>query len=172
MKMVRTTAARTSRDRSQDKSLYEHWRDGTEPPECTGAVNLALIATTPDQLAQMAEGAANRDGQRGASPTAERNDKGMDPSAITPEPSPAATPGCPVPKKAAPKPPLESQSVQVTPGGHPPASEKPHQPPDWFERIAHPAPLSQTPFGQTPQERREQGLEEIARLRAEWRRGH
>ena len=33
---------------------------------------------------------------------------------------------------------------KVPPAGHPPVSEKPQQKPDWLERIAHPAPLSQT----------------------------
>ena len=168
MKLVRT-----SDNASQQVSLYQHWLEGTEPPECTGAVNLALIATSPEELAKLVKA----------------NGQWVGPSAIEPEQPRAAGDGCPIPKEEAPKLPLEVQPVEVTPAGHPPVSEKPQKPPDWFERIAHPAPLSQTPFGQTPQHSGEQTslqeppptpgspawhklrIEELDRLRAEWRRG-
>jgi hypothetical protein len=115
----------------------------------TGAVNLELIATTPEQLARRA--IAN-----GAPVT-------------LPEQPRAATPGCPVPKKEAPKPPSEGPSAKGAPTtGDPPVSENPQQPPDWFERIAHSAAVSQTPFGQTPQEWHKLRLEKLARQRAEW----
>jgi hypothetical protein len=128
------------------------------PP--TAAVNLGLIATTPQQLAEMAEAKFNRDDPEEISET-ECNGQGMGPSTITPE-QPRAASHCPqIPKKEAPKPPLEKQPA------HPPISEKPQRPPDWFERIAHPAPLAQSAV--SPQERRGVDLEELDRLRAEWR---
>jgi hypothetical protein len=64
--------ARTSGDDLKVKSLYQHWLEGTTPPECTGAVNLALIATTPEQLTEMAMADRNQDGQRVAPATEHR----------------------------------------------------------------------------------------------------
>jgi hypothetical protein len=72
------------------------------PP--TGAVNLRLIATSPEQLAHLAhlaEAKANRDGPEGASATG-CNDQGRGPSAIAPE-----QPGFPVPQKEAPTGPVK-----------------------------------------------------------------
>jgi hypothetical protein len=117
------------------------------PP--TGAVNLRLIATSPEQLAHLAEAEANRDGPEDASATG-CNDQRTGPSAITPEQPGDAHDGLSIPKKEAPKPPLEGKSAQVALAGHPPASEKPQQSPDWFERIARPAPFSQTPLTRHP----------------------
>jgi len=97
--------ARTS-DQTQVKSYYQHWREGTEPPECTGAVNLALINTTPQQLAEMAKSEENRDDPKGASAT-ERNGLSMGSSAISPEQPPAAAHGRPIPKKEAPPSPVK-----------------------------------------------------------------
>jgi hypothetical protein len=93
--------ARTSDNASQQVSLYQHWLHGSTPPPVTGAVNLALIATTPQQLAEMAKSEEIRDGQRDASAT-ERNGLSMRPSAIAAEQPPAATHGCPIPEKEAP----------------------------------------------------------------------
>ena len=107
-----------------------------EPP--TGAVNLALINTTPEQLAALAEAKFNRDGRDGASAT-ECNGQGVGPSAIEPEQPPPAIHGSPIPKKEAPKPPLKGRSPQVAPAPHYPVLERPQQPPDWFERIVLPA---------------------------------
>jgi hypothetical protein len=84
MKLVRTS------DQTQVKSYYQHWREGTEPPECTGAVNLALIATSPEELARLAK--ANQNNQNGVSAT-ECNDQWVGPSVVTPEQPPAATHG-------------------------------------------------------------------------------
>lgn len=82
------------------------------PP--TGAVNLRLIATTPEQLAALAKAKsdhsgdhfAGRDGgrvgDRDVPSATECNDQGMGPSAIAPEQPPAATYGCPIPQKEAP----------------------------------------------------------------------
>ena len=96
----RMKLARASDDEVRVKSLYQHWLEGTEPPECTGAVNLALIATTPQQLEEMAEAKANRDGYGGAPPT-EGNRHGVGPS-IAPEQPRAAGDGRPSPEKEAP----------------------------------------------------------------------
>jgi hypothetical protein len=80
---------------SEDDMLEEF------PP--TGAVNLALINTTPEQLAAMAKakGEFNRDNQDGAC-ASECNGQGVGPSVIAPEQPPAATHGRPIPKKEAP----------------------------------------------------------------------
>jgi hypothetical protein len=123
-------------------SCYEADIPEELPP--TGAVNLRLIATTPEQLAAMAK-------EKGVFAT-ECNGQGVGPCVIAPEQPPAAIHGPPIPEKEAPKPPQEGQSVEVTPAGHPPGSEKPKKPPDWSERINYPAPLSQTPFGHSPQD--------------------
>jgi hypothetical protein len=101
----RMELARTG-DQTKVKSYYQHWREGTEPPECTGAVNLALINTTPQQLAEMAESEENRDDQSDACAT-ERNGLSMGPSAIAAEQPPAATHGCPIPEKEAPPSPVK-----------------------------------------------------------------
>jgi hypothetical protein len=111
------------------------------PP--TGAVNLRLIATTPEQLAQMAK--AKRDGQWGA-PATECNGQGLGPIVVAPEEPPAATHGRPISEEEAPKPPPEGQSAKGAVAGHP-VWETPRKPSD---DVTHPAPLSQTPFGQTP----------------------
>ena len=78
----------------------------TSPEMPQGAVNLALIATTPEQLAAMAEAKGNRDGQRGASAT-ECNGQGMGPSAIAAQQPRGATHRCPIPKKEAPPGPVK-----------------------------------------------------------------
>jgi hypothetical protein len=90
--------ARTS-DQIQVKSYYQHWREGTEPPECTGAINLALINTTPQQLAEMAKSEENRDDPKGASATGCNG--------LSMEQPPAATHGCPIPEKEAPPSPVK-----------------------------------------------------------------
>jgi hypothetical protein len=97
------------------------------PP--AGAVNLRLIATTPDQLAALAEakGELGRDDPEGPSET-ECNGQGVSPSPIAPEQPSAATHGRPIPNKEAPKPPLDSQPAQAPSAGHPHGSEKPQQP--------------------------------------------
>lgn len=179
----RMELARTS-DQTRVVSYYQHWLQGTTPPPVTGAVNLALIATTPEQLKAMAEAEENRDCQRGAS-TTERNGQEMGPSAITPEQPGAATHGHPIPKKGAPQPPPDGQSAKGATAGNPPVLEKPQQPSDGFERIAHPAPLSpqHTPKHPAEQTSRQEPpptpgspawhrlrIEELDRLRAEWRR--
>ena len=130
----RMKLARAGDDEVRVKSLYQHWLEGTEPPECTGAVNLALIETTPEQLAEMAEAEENRDRQRGPCLT-ECNGLSIGPSAVAPEQSPAATHGCPIPKKEAPPLPV-NQPVQ----------------PCWETTVVPPPPLS-------PQERRRRELE-------------
>jgi hypothetical protein len=58
------------------------------PP--TGAVNLRLINTTPEQLAALAKAKFNRDNQDVASAT-ECNEQGTGPFVVSPEQSPAAT---------------------------------------------------------------------------------
>jgi hypothetical protein len=115
----------------------------------TGAVNLRLINTTPEQLAKMAEakGKFNRDGPEDVGAT-ECNGQAVRSSAIAPEQPPVVTHGPPIPKKEAPKPPLDNQPAQTPSAGRPPISEKSQKPPDWSQRI-NPAPLSQTAFGQT-----------------------
>ena len=137
---------------SQVKSYYQHWRDGTEPPECTGAVNLTLIATSPEELRLLGESGEadrNRDGQCGTSAT-ECNGKGLGASATAPEQPPAATLCRPIPKRR----------LQNLPGGPVWPSRtrwsssrlgKTPAAPRLVQAIAYPAPLSQTPFGQTPQ---------------------
>jgi hypothetical protein len=97
------------------------------PP--AGAVNLRLIATSPEQLAAMAKakGKFNRDNQDGA-PATECNGQGVGPSVIAPEQPPAAIHGSPIPKKEAPKPPLDNQPAQTPSAGHPHGSEKPQKP--------------------------------------------
>jgi len=116
----------------------------TETP--TGAVNLALFNTTPEQLAALARAKFDRDEQPDTSAT-ECNGQVAGPSVVRPEQPPTANHGPPIPKKEAPKPPPEDRSAKVTPAGRPPISEKPQQPRDWSEQINYPAPLSQTPFG-------------------------
>jgi hypothetical protein len=168
-----------------------------EPAETpTGAVNLALIETTPEQLAQLAKGKFEeddhsddhssdhfdgRDGDRdvdrdgdlcslrdtarsdvyadhsgdhssgrdvpSAIPQARDNGLSLGPSVGAPQQPSAATHPRPIPQKEAPPLPV-NQPVQ-------PRRENTGLPPP---------PLS-------PQERRRQELEELDRLRAEWRRG-
>ena len=123
-------------------SYYDDDMPEDFPP--TGAVNLRLIATSPEQLAALAKAKFNRDEQDGVFAT-ECNGQGAGPSAIAPEQPPAATHGRPTPEKEAPKPPLEGQSAHTPPAGCP-VRETPRKPSD---DVTHPAPLSQTPFGQT-----------------------
>jgi hypothetical protein len=82
----------------------------------TAAVNLGLIATSPEQLAAMAEAKFNRDNQDDAS-VSECNEQGMGPFVVAPEQPPAAAHGRPIPKKEAPKPPLECRSSRERRGG-------------------------------------------------------
>jgi hypothetical protein len=82
-------------------SCYEADIPEDFPP--TGAVNLALINTTPEQLAAMAKA-------KGVFAT-ECNGQGAGPSALTPEQPPAATHGPPFPKKEALHLPIE-QPIQ------------------------------------------------------------
>jgi len=125
-------------------SYYDDDMPEDFPP--TGAVNLRLIATSPEQLAAMAEakGKFNRDDPEDVS-ARECNGQGVGPSVEEPEQPPAATHGRPTPEKEAPKPPLEGQSAHTPPAGCP-VRETPRKPSD---DVTHPAPLSQTPFGQT-----------------------
>ena len=125
----------------------------------TAAVNLALINTTPRQLAEMAKAKSDHDGDHddhsddhtGPSET-ECNGLSVGPSAAAPEQPPAATPRLSNPKKGGSKTPLEGQPGQATPAGHP--------------SVSHPAPLSQTPFGQTPPQ------DSFDRARAEHRKAN
>jgi hypothetical protein len=127
----RMELARTSDNGSQQVSLYQHYLQGTTPPQVTGAVNLALIATSPEELAKLAKA----------------NGQWVGPSAISPEQPRAVAHGCRIPEKEAPKLTPEGQPAQGAPAGHP-VWETPRKPSD---DVTHPAPLSQTPFGQTPQ---------------------
>jgi hypothetical protein len=140
----------------------------------TVAVNLALIATTPQKLAEMAKAKFDQDDHAGdrfskdSGPSATESDVRLTiASPITPEQPRTVTHRRPIPEKEAPTPPLEGQSAKGATAGDPPVSEKPQQPPDWFERIAHPPPLAQSSL--SPQEGRRHQLEELPRLRAEWR---
>jgi hypothetical protein len=157
--------ARTS-DRSQAKSYYKHHLEGTTPPPATGAVNLALIDTLPEELAAMAKAKFDPDDDHSGAHVADHwgdrdvgrnpcrdvpsatdcNGHGAGPCVVAPEQPPDATPGRPIPQKEAPKPPPEGQSAKGAPAGHP-VWETPRKPSD---DVTHPAPLSQTPFGQTP----------------------
>jgi hypothetical protein len=172
----RMELARTS-DQLQVVSYYQHWLQGTTPPPVTGAVNLALIATTPEQLQAMAEAEENRDGQRGAS-TTERNGQEMGPSAITPEQRGAATHGRPIPKKEAPigrvnepiQPRWETdlQQAEKANRSNPPktAPAAPQDAPQHSVQqtsVQEPPPIPGSPAWHRLR------IEELDRLRAEWR---
>jgi hypothetical protein len=58
--------ARTS-EHSKAKSYYQHRLEGTTPPPASGAVNLALINTSPQQLAEMAKAKFDLDDHSGPS---------------------------------------------------------------------------------------------------------
>jgi hypothetical protein len=135
-------------DLQRMKRAATSYADGEMPEGFTptAAVNLGLIATTPEQLSKQAEAKRkfNRDEVEDVSHS-ECNGQGMGPSAIAAEQPPAAAHGRPIPKKEAPKPSPESHPPKC----HLPVSDKPQKPPDDLKRIRYPAPLSQTPFGQT-----------------------
>lgn len=88
----------------------------------TAAVNLALINTTPQQLAEMAKAKFDLDEDSGTSAT-ECNGQGMGPTAIAPEQPPAATHGCPIPEKETP-PSAPEQPVRVDPPSSPAVQER------------------------------------------------
>ena len=99
-------------DLQRMKLARTSYGDEDFPP--TGAVNLGLIATSPAQLAAMAEAKFNRDGEGGPSPT-ECDGQGPGPSAIAPEQPLGAAHGCSIPKKEAPKPPPEGSLLRSHP---------------------------------------------------------
>jgi hypothetical protein len=162
--------ARTS-DQNQVKSYYQHWREGTEPPECTGAVNLALINTTPQQLAEMAK----ENDQWDASAT-DCNEPGMGSSAIPPEQPPAATHGPSIPQKEALRLPVEQpvqprrdtdlQQAEKANRGDPPCPDAPQNALKHSVQqtsVREPPPIPGSPAWHKLR------LQELDRLRAEWR---
>lgn len=108
-----------------------------EPAENpTGAVNLALINTTPAQLAEMAKAKANLDDHddddTGPSET-ECNGHGVGPSVVAPEQPPTAH-GCPIPEKKVPTQALDCQSALDAPAGHSPDSNPTPGSPAWYKK--------------------------------------
>ena len=176
----RMERARTS-DQTQVKSYYQYWLEGTTSPTVTGAVNLALIATTPEQLQAMAEAEENRDGQ-GAAP-AQRDGFSLGPSPVAPEQPRAAAHGCPIPEKEAlplsVKPPVQPrwdtdlQQAEKANRGNPPSpigpKAGPEAPQNALKHSVQQTSVQVPPPPLSPQERRRMELEELARLRAEWR---
>jgi hypothetical protein len=72
----------------------------------TAAVNLALIATTPAQLAALAKAKSDHDDDHSDPSATECNGPGLGPSVVAPEQPPAAH-GSPTPKKEAPPAPVK-----------------------------------------------------------------
>jgi hypothetical protein len=138
------------------------------PP--TGAVNLALINTTPEQLAAMAKA-------KGVFAT-ECNGQGMGPSALTPEQPPAATHGPPFPKKEALHLPIEQpvqprwdtdlQQAEKANRGDPPCPEASQ---NALKHSVQQASVQEPPPTPGSPAWHKLRIEELDRLRAEWRRG-
>jgi hypothetical protein len=168
--LQRMELARSS-DQTQVKSYYQHHLEGTTPPPVTGAVNLGLIATTPEQLAKLAEakGKLDRDEVEDVSDS-ECNDQGMGPSAIAPEQPRAVALGPPIPKKEAPP----SQAKEPAPPSRTVSRERtaPTAPEATQSALKH--SVQQTSLQEPPptpgsQAWHRQRIEELDRLRAEWR---
>jgi hypothetical protein len=169
----RMEMARTS-DHSQVKSYYQHWLEGTEPPPATGAVNLALIATSPAELEAM----ANQDSHYDVS-APEYNAQGMGPPVEEPEP-PSATHGRPIPEKEAPrllvKQPVQPrwksdlQQAEKANRGNPPSETAPKAPQNALKQSVRQTSVQEPPPTPGSQAWHKLRLQELARLRAEWRR--
>jgi hypothetical protein len=113
----------------------------------TGAVNLRLINTTPQELAAMAKEKFDLDDRLDDRET-ECNGKGMGPSVVAPQQPRVATHGRPIPEKKIPTQALDCQSALDAPAGHSPDS--------------NPTPGSPA--------RHKKRLQELDRARAQWRR--
>jgi hypothetical protein len=109
----------------------------------TGAVNLRLINTTPQELAAMAKEKFDLDDRE-----TESNGKGMGPSVVAPQQPSTATHGRPIPEKKVPTQALDCQSALDAPAGHSPDSNPIPGSPAWHKKR----------------------LQELDRARAQWRR--
>jgi len=113
----------------------------------TAAINLALINTTPEQLAGRAKAQFDLDEHSGPSAT-DCNGQGMGPSVVAPQQPSAATHGYPIPEKKVPTQALDCQSALDAPAGHSPDSNPTPGSPAWHKKR----------------------LQELDRARAQWRR--
>jgi hypothetical protein len=135
----------------------------------SGAVNLALINTSPDELAKLAK--ANQNNQNGASATG-CNDQGMGPSVVAPAQPRAAGDGRPSPEKEARHLPAEQPVQPSWEIGFPTASKTaPEAPQNAMKHSVQRARVQEPPPIPGSQAWHRLRIEELDRLRAEWRRG-
>lgn len=150
----------------------------------TAAVNLALINTTPEQLAAMAKAKANLDDydnhfdDHSSRSATDCNGHGAGPSVVAPEQPPAAAHGCPTPEKEVPHLPVREpvqrrwetdlQLAEKANRGNPPCPEAPQ---NAVKHSVQQKSMQEPPPTPGSLAWHRLRIEELARLRTEWRRG-